>query len=69
MQIVRTMKKIQEVKKEYISLNGDMLKKIRGGEGVNNDQSVPSQKAPVSGNVNASEDRLCGGGCGKPAAW
>ena len=63
------MKKNQELKKEYISLNGDMLKKIRGGEGVDNGQSAPSQKGPVSGNVNASEDRLCGAGCGKAAAW
>lgn len=52
------MKKVSKIKERsgYISLNGDKLDKIQGGDGVI--VTSPSR-----------EDRLCNGGCDRTAAW
>lgn len=52
------MKKVSEIQKRsgFVSLNGESLDKIQGGERVT--VSSPSR-----------EDRLCNGGCGPTAAY
>lgn len=53
------MKKVSEIQDRsgYISLNGDKLDKIQGGDGT------------VIITSPSREDRLCNGGCGRTAAW
>lgn len=53
---MKKVSKIQE-RSSYISLNGDKLDKIQGGDGA------------VVVTSPSREDRLCNGGCGRTAAW
>jgi hypothetical protein len=49
------MKKVsKKVKSDYSSLNGDALKKIKGGKAASS---------------SGAEDRLCGSGCSSTAAF
>lgn len=54
----KVSKRVQSTKvndDKYFSLNGEMLKKIKGGSSL------------ISGPSNT--DRVCSGGCGSTRAW
>ena len=57
------MKKVsKKVKRDYSSLNGEALRKIKGGTNTNTQTS-----GTIS--LNANTDRVCGGGCSTTAAF